>query len=366
MSWTAKAVVCREVNKPVTVEEIQVESPRRDEITIKLAACGVCHSDLSATNGTLRLPPPLILGHEGAGVVVEVGEGVTQFKPGDCVLSTFVRMCGKCGPCSKGRPVLCEHAKDSLFTMPDGSVRTKDANGNPLNIFCGVGVMAEYATIHVDSAIKIDNDLPLKSAALVGCAVMTGVGAVINTAAVEPGSSVAVFGIGGVGLNAVQGARLAGADSIIAVDTNPGKLAMAREFGATDVIDASQEDVVKALRGRGGVDYAFECVGSGALVGQAYKSLARGGTVVVVGVAPPEDQTSFGTLAMPADERCIRGSWYGSARPQHDFPRLLSLYRHGQLKLDELVTRTYTIDEGPQAFADLESGLNARGVIVFD
>lgn len=367
MSRQAKAVICREWNKPVVVEEIQVESPKRNEIMIKMAACGVCHSDLSATNGTLRLPPPLVLGHEAAGIVVEVGEGVTHFQPGDCVLSSFIRMCGKCRQCVRGHPVLCEHASEALFTLPDGSRRTHDAKGDPLNVFCGVGVMAEYATLHVDNAVKIDNDLPLQSAALVGCAVMTGVGAVINTADVEPGSRVAVFGIGGVGLNAVQGAHLAGAETIIAIDTNPEKLKLAKQFGATETINAAEDaDVPKTIRGMGGVDYAFECVGSGNLVSQAYKSLARGGTAVVVGVAAPEDQTSFGTFSMPADERCIRGSWYGSARPQHDIPRLLALYRRGRLKLDELVTRTYRIEEGPQALKDLEEGRNARGVIVFD
>jgi S-(hydroxymethyl)glutathione dehydrogenase/alcohol dehydrogenase len=366
MSNAAKAVVYRAGNRQVTVEDIQVAPPKRNEIAIKMVACGVCHSDLSATNGTLALPPPLVLGHEGAGIVSEVGEGVTEFQPGDRVLSSFVRMCGKCGACSRGRPVLCEHASEALYTLPDGTVRTHDGDGNPLNVFCGVGVMAEYATIHVDSAIKIDSDLPLQSVAIVGCAVMTGVGAVTNTANIEPGARVAVFGIGGVGLNAVQGARLAGADRIIAVDTNPDKLAIAQNFGATDTVNAGTEDVVKTIRGLGSVDYAFECVGSGALVSQAYRCVGLGGTVVVVGVAPQDDQTSFGTFSMPAGERCIKGSWYGSARPQHDIPRLLSLYRHGQLKLDELITRTYSIEEGPQAFADLENGLNARGVIVFE
>ncbi len=368
MSRKAKAAICREVNAPITVEEITVDPPKRDEITIKLVACGVCHSDLSATNGTLPLPPPVILGHEGAGIVVEVGEGVTRFKEGDAVLSSFVSMCGKCRNCVRGRPVLCEQASKSFYQLPDGTVRTHDAQGNPLNIFSGCGVMAEYATLHVDNAVKIADDVPLERAALVGCAVMTGVGAVINTAGVEAGSTAAVFGVGGVGLNVIQGCRIAGADTIIAVDTSNPKLELARQFGATDLINISDvEDAAKAIRKlTGGVDYAFECVGSGAVVTQAYNALGKGGTAVVVGVAGGKDQTTLRTVLLPMDERAVVGSWYGSARPQYDFPRLLSLYRRGRLMLDELVTRTYSIDEAPQAFADLEAGANARGVIVFD
>jgi len=369
MTRTAKAVVCREVNAPVQVEEIRVDPPKRGEITIKIAACGVCHSDLSATNGTLPLPPPLILGHEGAGTVVEVGEGVTDFQVGDAVLSSFVYMCGKCRNCVRGRPVLCEQAGKAFYQLPDGTVRTHDADGGDLNVFCGCGVMADYATLHTDNAVKIGKDVPLDKAALVGCAVMTGVGAVMNTAALEPGSKAAVFGVGGVGLNVVQGCRMAGADTIVAVDTNDGKLTMAREFGATDTVNAkSEEDVAKAVKKLtgGGVDYAFECVGAGATVEQAYNALGKGGVAIVLGVAAGKERTTIKTVTLPMEERTLKGSWFGSARPQYDFPRILNLYQRGRLKLDELVTRTYGIDEAPQAFADLESGANARGVIVFD
>lgn len=368
MTREAKALVCRDWTKPVQVETITVAPPQRNEITIKVAACGVCHSDLSAATGKIQMPPPLVLGHEGAGTVVSVGEGVTAFKEGDAVISSFISMCGKCRQCVRGRPVLCENASKALVTLPDGTVRTHDKDGKPLNVFGACGVMAEYATLHVDNAVKIDHDVPLKNAALVGCAVMTGVGAVFNTAKLEPGSRAAVFGVGGVGLNAIQGCRTAGAEMIVAVDMNPDKLEMARQFGATHTIDARDEpDVAKAVKKlTGGVDYAFECVGAGAVVTQAYKSLGKGGTAVVVGVADPSDKTSFSTLSLPADERTIKGSWLGSARPQYDFPRILALYQAGNLKLDELITRTYSIDEAPQAFIDMEKGLNARGVIVFD
>ena len=192
MSQRAKAVVCREINQPVVVEEIEVESPRRGEVMIRLAACGVCHSDYSVTTGTIPFPPPVVLGHEGAGIVVEVGEGVTEIAIGDPVVSSFVSMCGKCRYCQTGRPQLCDQAAKAAYTLPDGTVRTKDLQGRPLNIFSGCGVMAEVATLHTDNVVKIDKDIPLDRAALVSCGVMTGVGAVVNTARVAPGSVTAV------------------------------------------------------------------------------------------------------------------------------------------------------------------------------
>lgn len=368
MQRTARAALCREWNGPIQVETIRVDPPRRNEITIKLRACGVCHSDLSAATGVIPFPPPLVLGHEGAGTVIAVGEGVTDFQEGDHVVSSFIYMCGKCRQCSRGRPVLCEQAHKALHHLPDGTVRTHDGDGNPLNVFGACGVMAEYATLHVNNAVKIDPDVPLERAALVGCAVMTGAGSVFNTAQLEPGSTAAVFGVGGVGLNAIQGCAIAGARVIVAVDTNEEKLAMARQFGATHTVNAREhDDAGKAVKKMtGGVDYAFECVGSGVTVAQAYGSLGRGGTAVVVGVADVKDKTTFRTLSLPADERTLKGSWLGSARPQFDFPRLLGLYQGGRLKLDELVTHTYPIDEAPQAFEDLKAGRNARGVILFD
>ncbi len=367
MTRKAKAVVCRELNKPVVVEEITVEAPRRGEVMVKIAACGVCHSDLSATNGTIALPPPLVLGHEAAGEVVEVGEGVTSLKVGDHVVSSFIYMCGKCRFCAAGRPVLCLEQGKALTTLPDGTLRTRDATGAiRSNIFSGCGVMAEYATLHVDNLVKIDPKMPLDRAALVGCAVTTGVGAVFNTAKVEPGSSVAVFGCGGVGLNVIQGARIAGAERIVAIDTVQAKLDMARQFGATDVL-LGKDDPVKALKKLtgGGPDYAFECVGNGELAATAYRAIRRGGLAVVVGVAKPGDSTSVRTMTLPFEEKTLTGSYFGSCVPRIDFPRMLALYMGGQLKLDELITRRYRIEEAPQAFADLESGKNARGVIVF-
>jgi S-(hydroxymethyl)glutathione dehydrogenase/alcohol dehydrogenase len=360
--------VYREGNATAGVEVIDVRPPGRDQVTIQLAACGVCHSDLSATNGTIPMPPPLVLGHEGAGVVVEVGEGVSHLAVGDHVVTMFVSMCGKCRYCVTGHPAICDQAAKAVTTLPDGSVPAYDASGAPLNVFSGCGVMSEFATLHVDSLVRIDPTIPLDRAALIGCGVMTGVGAVINTAGLEPGSTAVVFGAGGVGLNAIQACALAGASQIVAVDTMDEKLELALDFGATHTVNASGEsNVVRTLRKLtgGGADYAFECVGSGAVVAQAYGAIRKGGTAVVVGVAPPGDTTSISTSSLTFSEKTLKGSYFGSARPQEDFPRLLGLYQAGRLKLDELITRTYTIDEAPQAFVDMVEGKNARGVIVF-
>jgi NDMA-dependent alcohol dehydrogenase len=366
MSRKAKAALCREHNQPIVVEEIAVDPPKRGEVTVKLGACGVCHSDLSAINGTIALPLPLVLGHEGAGVVEEVGEGVSGLAKGDHVVFSFVYMCGKCRFCVAGRPVLCLEQGKALTTPLEGTPRVRDAAGKPLSIFSGCGAMAEYATVSAENLIKIDPKVPLDCAALVGCGVTTGVGAVFNTAKVEPGASVAVFGCGGVGLSAIQGAVIAGAGKIIAIDTLQPKLDMARKFGATDTI-LYKEDPTKELKKLtgGGPDYAFECVGSGELAGAAYRAIRRGGLAVVVGVAKPSDSTSVRTMTLPFEEKTLTGSYFGSCVPRVDFPRMLALYLAGRLKLEELITRRYRIDEAPQAFADLQAGKNARGVIMF-
>ena len=368
MGKKARAVICRQAHQSVVVEEIEVDSPGPEEVMIKLAACGVCHSDLSATNGTIQYPLPLILGHEGAGVVIEVGERVRGLGIGDHVVSSFVTMCGHCRFCMTGRPVLCDAAANAYWTLPDGSLRTRDAHGAPLNVFQACGVMAEYATLHQNNVVKIRDDVPFASAALVSCAVMTGVGAVINTARLEAGASAVVFGAGGVGLNVIQGCVIAGAHTIVAVDTLDDKLAMAKTFGATHTVNTrTSDDVVKAVKKLtgGGADYGFECIGSGATVSLTYRAVCKGGMAIVIGVANSKDKTEIATLSLPALEKTLAGSWYGSARPVEDFPRLFALYKTGRLKLDELVTATYEIDQAAQAFTDLEAGRNARGVIVF-
>lgn len=369
MGQSAKAVICRGLNEPVVVEQIEVDLPKAGEVMIKLAACGVCHSDLSVVTGTIPFPPPVVLGHEGAGTVVALGEGVQSLKLGDHVLSSFVSMCGHCRWCQMGRPQLCDQAAKAITTLPDGSVRTHDRSGAPLSVFSGCGVMAEYATLHVDNVVKIDEEMPLDRACLISCGVMTGVGAVVNTAKVVPGSVAVVFGCGGVGLSAIQGCVIAGARMVVAIDTSDYKLQMARDFGATHTINAQTDaNLVKSvlkLTG-GGADYAFECVGKGEIVAQAYGVLSKGGVAVAVGVANPKDMTSVRTSSLTFMEKTLTGSNFGSGRPRQDFPRLIGLYRAGRLKLDELITRRYTIDEAPQAFDDLAQGRNARGVIIFD
>jgi S-(hydroxymethyl)glutathione dehydrogenase/alcohol dehydrogenase len=368
MARQAKAVICREWNKPVSVETVTVESPRRGEVMVKIAACGVCHSDLSATNGTIPLPPPLVLGHEAAGHIAEVGEGVTGLAVGDAVVVSWVATCGRCPYCVAGRPALCDNGQKAALTLPDGTRRLKDSNGAELNHFAGVAVMAEYATLPVENVIKIDKDIPLDKAALVGCAVMTGVGAAINTAKVTPGSTVAVLGAGGIGLNVIQGAALAGAYQIIAIDMADSKLDFAKQFGATHVVNPTRDGdataKVMALTG-GGADFAFECIGMGATIAQAYAMVKKGGTAVVVGVSKVTDTVTLGAFMMPFSEKVLVGSMYGSARPSTDFPKLLNLYKTKRLKLDELVTATYKIDDVNQAFDDMQRGANARGVIVF-
>jgi len=363
-----KAVVAMSKGAPVEVVTINVPDPGPGEAVVQVQSCGVCHTDLHYREGGINDEFPFLLGHEAAGEVVEVGEGVAALAVGDHVVSSFIYMCGRCRFCSAGRPVLCIDQGKALTTLPDGSVRTRDAKGAPVGIFSGCGVMAEYATVSVDNLVKIDPTIPFDRAALVGCAVTTGVGAVFNTAKVAPGATVAVFGCGGVGLNVVQGARIAGAGRIIAIDSNEAKLEMARKFGATDALLAKAgEDASKSIKKMtsGGVDYAFECVGSGELAATAYRSIQRGGLAVVVGVAKPSESTSVRTMTLPFEEKTLTGSYFGSCVPRVDFPRMLQLYMAGKLKLDELITKRYSIDEAPQAFADLESGRNARGVIVF-
>ena len=364
-----KAAICFETDRPVRVEEVSLDPPRRDELRVRIAAAGVCHSDLSVATGVIPAALPLVLGHEGAGVVEEVGEGVAHLRPGDKVVLAWVAACGRCFFCRAGSPQLCELGTrlNNTSRMPDGSTRVHQ-DGLDLNVSSAVGAMAEQAVVRADAAVKLPPDAPLERCALLGCAVATGVGAVFNTARVTPGSRVAVFGAGGVGLNAIQGAGIAGAERIIAVDAQPRKLELARTFGATDGIDATRVDPVRAVRqltdGRG-ADYAFEAIGRKETIEQAYAATRKGGTCVVIGVGSMSDSISLNAFMLPLFEKRLLGCWYGSSNVHVDVPRLLGLYRAGRLKLDELVTRTYRLAEVNQAFADMTAGANARGVIVF-
>lgn len=364
-----KAAICYERGQPVRIEDVLLDPPRRDELRVRLSASGVCHSDYSLVSGILPGKLPCVLGHEGAGVVEEIGEGVTQVAPGDNVVLSWVTSCARCFYCRIGKPHLCELGEriNKTNRMPDGTSRVHQGQQD-LNVFSALGTMAEYAVVPANAAIWLPHDAPLDRCALLGCAVMTGVGAVFNTAQVAPGSSVAVFGAGGVGLNAIQGASIAGAERIIAVDAHAKKLEMARLFGATDGVDATQVDPVAAIRelteGRG-VDYAFEAIGRKETIEQAFAATRKAGTCVVIGLGSLKDSIALNAFMLPLYEKRLIGSWYGSANVHVDIPRLFKLYRAGKLKLDELITRTYSLSQINEAFADMTSGVNARGLILF-
>jgi S-(hydroxymethyl)glutathione dehydrogenase/alcohol dehydrogenase len=367
MARKGKAVVCRDWSKPVSVEEIQVDSPRANQVLIQLEAIGVCHSDLSVANGTMPIPPPVVLGHEACGRIVELGEGVTQYQVGDKVIPCWIPTCGHCRFCAEGRAILCDDWAKSFFGPKDGTRPLKDAAGNMLGAMSGVGVMSEYAILHADNVIRIDPEVPSDKAALVGCGVMTGVGAVFNRAQVKPGSSCAVIGAGGVGLNVIQGCAIAGAETIIAVDMVDKKLEFAQQFGATHTVnpktDGDAVAKIKELTG-GGADYAFEVIGLAATIAQTYQCVRKGGTAVVIGVPKMTEILQLPAALIWMEEKALVGSTYGSGQPKQDIPRLIKLYQRGRLKLDELVTATYKIEDARRAFEDLEKGVNARGVIV--
>ncbi|HKP60969.1 MAG TPA: Zn-dependent alcohol dehydrogenase [Polyangiales bacterium] len=358
-----KAVVVNELNK-VVVEDVELGAPKAGEVKVRMVAAGVCHSDLSVINGTIPHPLPVVLGHEGAGVVEAVGEGVTNCKPGDHVIMSFVPNCGTCFHCVRGEAFLCRSLPRG-GTMPDGTQRLKRGDKG-LAAFCSLGNMAEYTVCPAMSVVAVDKNVPLKVAALIGCGVTTGVGAAINTAEVKPGSNVAVFGCGGVGIAVIQGARIAGANRIFAVDVSEEKLALAKRFGATDGVRAEQADSILAQTGGIGVDYAFEAIGKPSVVEAALKVTRRGGTTVALGVGKLTETISLNGLGFPLSGKRLCGCVFGSANPKYDFPRLLELYASGKLDLEGMVTRTYTIDQAPQAFQDLERGANTRGVIVLD
>jgi S-(hydroxymethyl)glutathione dehydrogenase/alcohol dehydrogenase len=360
-----KAIVSLDQDK-VSVEEVQLDPPKAGELKIKVGACGVCHSDLSVVNGVLPLPKPIVLGHEGAGVVDEIGEGVTGFEVGDHVVLSFAPACGKCPSCHRKEPQFCTIGEPNGM-MLDGTHRVK-LGDQPLGTMQFLGCMAEYCVVPAISAVKIDKSIPFDKAALVGCGVMTGVGAALNTAKVTPGSRVAVFGCGGIGLSIIQGARLAGAAQIIGIDLADNKLEMAKSFGATHVVnggDGMGVVKVKELTSGEGADFTFEAVGVASLMVEANAAARRGGTVTIVGVGRLTDSVPLNALLISMEGKTLKGSFYGDANVHHDMPMLLDLYTSGKLNLDDMVTTTYSIEEGPQAFEDMQKGLNARGVIVF-
>lgn len=363
------AAVLFEAGQKFELHDVDVAAPKAGEVLVRMAAGGVCHSDLHVMTGHLTAPLPAILGHEGAGVVAEVGAGVTTVRPGDHVIPLWRVSCGECEHCTGGRPALCAAGLEVRRTgrLLDGTSRFT-LDGKEIKHFNGVSTFSAYSVIPERSVLKIPEDLPLDRAALLGCAVITGVGAVFNCAKVRPGSSVLVIGTGGVGLNVVQGAALAGAERIIAVDLLDRKLEFARQFGATHTVNASSGDPVAAVRdltGGRGVDYAFEVIGLPKTMRQAYDCLAKRGMAVVVGVSPFTAEVSVPVMSLVFEERVLTGSIYGSARPRHDIPMLIDLYRAKKLKLDELLTRSYPFKEINEAYAALERGEVARSVVTF-
>jgi S-(hydroxymethyl)glutathione dehydrogenase/alcohol dehydrogenase len=344
-----------------------IKGPGPGEVVIRTVAAGVCHSDLSVINGTIPWPTPAVLGHEGAGVVEQVGSGVTRVKPGDHVVVSTLANCGMCKWCNTGLPARCRSSMGNIskpFTY----------KGEPATNFAGTSSFAEFILVKEIQAVPISKEVPLTSAALLACGVITGVGAVLNRARVQPGQTAAVFGVGGVGLNSIQALSLSNASRIIAVDTVASKQALAFEFGATDFIDASVADTVAMVKkllpgggpfGDGGVDWSFECVGHPAVLRTAIDILDWGGTCVAVGVPAPGVEVNVPITHMIHVERGLIGCRAGSLRPQHDIPLLTQLYLDGKLKLDELVTQTYPLEDFERVSEDMEAGKLARGVLVF-
>ena len=354
------------------VDDLEVRAPGPSEVRVRMVAAGLCHSDLSVVDGTIPWPAPAVLGHEGAGVIDAVGDAVSSLRVGDPVVLHTLASCGLCDACGRGVPTHCRQTLGNLQ-------QPFERNGEPVNNFAATSAFAEYTTVSEIQAVKIDPEVSLEAACLIGCGVLTGVGAVLSRARVGVGETAAVFGVGGVGLNVIQGLAIAGASRIVAVDTNPAKEKAARDFGATDFVDAAgggSVDAVRALlpysaeavRGHaeaGGVDWAFECVGHPAVLHDAISVLDWGGNCVIVGVPAQDASLDLRINHLTHVDRGLLGCRYGSARPHHDIPRYVALYREGRLKLDELISHRYPLEDFEAAVSDLREGRLARGVLVF-
>lgn len=351
-------------SRPLEIVEVELAPPGPGEVLVKMRSAGLCHSDLSVIDGNRPRPLPMVLGHEGAGIVEALGAGVTDLAVGDHVVTTFVPSCGHCGPCLDARPALCEpgFAANSAGTLLDGQRRLRRADGaDPgaaLNHHLGVSAFAEHAVVRRESLVRVDRSLGFDEAAVFGCAVITGTGAVLNTADLPPGRSVAVVGLGGVGLAALLGARLREARRIVAVDLSPAKLALARELGATDAFEASDPDCAEAVREatQGGVEYAFEMAGSVKAMELAYRITRRGGTTVTAGLSHPQALLSLAHVGIVAEERTIKGSYLGSCVPSRDIPRYIAWYQQGRLPVDRLLSGTLPLEDINLGFDRLARG----------
>jgi S-(hydroxymethyl)glutathione dehydrogenase/alcohol dehydrogenase len=362
MSETVRAAVLHEVGAPLEIGDVTLRAVGPGEVRVRVAATGVCHSDLSLADGTIPQAVPAVLGHEGAGVVVEAAPDVATVSVGDHVVVSWIAPCRRCYWCAAGQVELCARGMDHAFAPGYATWE-----GHPVTAALGTATFAEETIVPAAAAVPIARDFPLVQAALVGCAVVTGVGAIVNAARVRPGESVAVVGCGGVGLAAVQGARLAGASRIVAVDRVPAKLAMAVDNGATDTVDAGQVDVAAAVRevteGRG-ADHAVEAVGRSDTIAAAWAACRRGGTVTVVGAGRFDDLVSFPAMNLMVDAKTVRGCVYGATDPARDFPRIVELASLGRLDLARLVTRRIDLDDVNEAFAAMVAGEVARSVVV--
>ena len=359
-----KAAVLRQVDTPLQMEDIQLDQPGPREVRVRTGASGVCHSDLHFVEGKWSIDMPAVLGHEAAGTVEAVGEQVSYVKPGDRVITCLSVFCGHCDKCLSGRPNLC--TKTDVVRSPDDPPRLRQGNTR-LTQMAEIASFAEEMLVHEHAVVKVREDVPFEQLALIGCGVTTGLGAVLNTARVEPGSTVAVIGCGGVGLNCIQGALLAGAGRIIAIDQVESKLALAREFGATDVVDASSGDAARRVREMtgGGVDYSFEAIGKKETAEQAFEMLGPGSTATIIGMIPQGTKIELSGASF-IRERKIQGSSMGSNRFRIDMPRYIEFYLQGRLKLDELVSQRIKLDQVNRAFQDMLEGNVARSVITFD
>jgi len=357
-------------SKPLTVEEVDIDGPQAGEVLLAVQAVGLCHSDLSAIDGVRpreRTPLPIILGHEAVGEVLEVGSGVTDLAPGDRVVTLFVPSCGQCVMCMEGRPALCETAPrySGAGTLASGGIRFR-LRGAPIHHYVGVSAFAEMTVMMRRSLVKIDADVPTDAAALIGCAVLTGAGAVFNTARVRPGESVAVVGLGGVGLSALLGARAAGASDVVAIDIEDAKLALARELGATLAVNAADPDCVAKVRAAtgGGVHYAFEMAGAASAMDIAYRVTRRGGTTVIGSIPAGNVALPVMHAGVVAEERTIKGSYFGSSVPVRDVPRFARMVRDGQLPVDRIADRRIGLGELNDAFDALADGKSLRQILV--
>lgn len=353
---------------PFRVDEITLDGPGPGEVLVEMAGAGLCHSDLSVVDGSRPRVMPMVMGHEASGIVRELGSGVSEFVPGDHVVFSWVACCGRCHFCISARGALCVpgNAANIAGTLLSGARHFADSK-TAINHHLGVSAFSQFTVAARESLVKIDPSVPLATAALFGCAVVTGFGAVVNTARVEPGSSVAVFGLGGVGLSAIMGARVAGASAIIAVDKFDDKLALASELGATHLINVARDEPVAAIREltAGGVDYAFESVGNERVLIEAYEATKCGGTTITVGLPAPNKMFSIPAISITAEERTIKGSYMGSCIPRRDIPRFIGMYQAGLLPVDKLLTHTLRLDEINLGFDRLAKGEAVRQLIDF-